>query len=211
MNLTVKKTLHLSGQVTPPGSKSHSIRAILLASLCDGESKFTNLLHCDDTDDAITIAKHLGASISESNSTTTIKNDGLPLKTTTAAEIHSGNSGITTHFVLPILGLRQDAHQPIIINCSPQMRARPIQSLLQALTDLGLTIQHLENDHHLPIRISGKLMGGSTVVDGITSQYLSALLLALPSAAADSEIKVKNFQERPYVDMTLQYLCNQGI
>src|SRR6185437_10172035 len=148
--------------------------------------------------------------ITESNSVLTIDSPGLPFNLT-HAEIHSGNSGITTHFVMPLLGLRQNSDQPIILNCSEQMRSRPIQSLVNALNQLGLNITYLENINRLPIQISGKLIGGKTEVDGMTSQYLSALLLALPCAKTDSEITVRHLQERSYVDITLHYLKNQHI
>lgn len=200
----------LNGQAVLPGSKSQSIRAIILASLCEGESVLTNMLYSDDTQDAIHVCRSLGAKISKSDHVLTIKSMGLPLKLQTT-EIHSGNSGITTHFLMPILGLRQNTDQSIILNCSEQMRARPIKPLVEALSNLGLSINYLENENTLPISISGKLMGGKTYVDGITSQYLSALLFALPCASGDSEIQVKNLQERPYAEMTLNWLKDQGI
>ena len=210
MNLIINKTLTLNGQVIVPGSKSQSIRAIMLASLCEGESTLINTLHSDDTQDAINVCRSLGAKISESGHALTIKSMGLPLKLITT-EIHSGNSGVTTHFVMPILGLRENADQPIILNCGEQMRARPVKPLVEALTRLGLSIKYLENNNTLPISISGALKGGKTYIDGMSSQYLSALLFALPCAPFDSEINVKNLQERPYAEMTLEWLKNQGI
>ncbi len=210
MHLIVKQTATLNGQATPPGSKSQSIRAIILASLCDGESVIENVLHSDDTYDAMNVCRQLGATISEFDNRLVIKHQGLPFNTT-IPEIHSGNSGIATHFVMPLLGLRQNTNQPIVLNCSEQMRARPINPLVDALTHLGLTIHYLKNTNTLPIRITGKLIGGKTQVAGITSQYLSALLFALPCALEDSEITVKNLQERPYAEMTLHYLKEQGI
>ncbi len=210
MNLHVKKTLILNGEATPPGSKSHSIRAIILASLCQGESVLTNMLRSDDTQDAINACRSLGINISESGHTLNIKSMGLPLQAQTT-EINSGNSGITTHFIMPILGLRNNPHQPIILNCGEQMRARPIKSLVAALNNLGLSIKYLKHADTLPISVSGELIGGKTYVDGMSSQYLSALLFALPCAKTDSEIKVRNLQERPYVEITLNYLKDQGI
>ncbi len=210
MNLIVKKTSILRGEVIPPSSKSQSIRAIILASLCQGESIVKNVLLSDDTRDAIKVCRNLGAKISESDNTLVINNHGLPLRIK-IAEIQSGNSGITTHFVMPLLGLRENSNQPIILNCNEQMRARPIKSLVDALGNLGLNIKYLKNENTLPISISGKLIGGKTYIDGITSQYLSALLLALPCALGDSEIKVINLQERPYANMTLCWLKDQGI
>ena len=210
MNLMVKKTIKLNGQVRSPGSKSQSIRAIFLAAMCEGESILKNILHSEDTQDAINVCKQLGVRITEQNHILTIESDGLPLDVLNS-EIFSGNSGITTHFVMPILGLRKNIDKKIILNCGEQMRARPIKSLVDALTNLGLDIAYVDHSNTLPVSITGELKGGKTWVDGITSQYLSALLLALPCARNDSEIKVADLRERPYVDMTLNWLLEQGI
>jgi 3-phosphoshikimate 1-carboxyvinyltransferase len=210
MNLIVKKTLALHGQATPPGSKSQSIRAIFLATLCQGNSILENILLSEDTQDAINICKDLGADISRSDNALIIKSKGLPLKIVNT-EIYSGNSGITTRFVMPLLGLRENPDHPIVLNCGEQMRERPIKSLVEALRNLGLSITYLEKSGALPVSITGELIGGKTSIDGISSQYLSALLLALPCAKEESEIKVKNLHERPYVEMTLNWLKNQSI
>jgi 3-phosphoshikimate 1-carboxyvinyltransferase len=175
-----------------------------------GESVLENVLISEDTQDAINVCKHLGANISVSENILTIKNEGLPLKILNT-EIYSGNSGITTRFVMPLLGLRENPDHPIVLNCGEQMRERPIKSLVEALRNLGLSITYLEKSGALPVSITGELIGGKTSIDGISSQYLSALLLALPCAKEESEIKVKNLHERPYVEMTLNWLKNQSI
>lgn len=210
MNLIVKKTLTLHGEATLPSSKSQTIRAIILASLSQGTSTLNNILCSEDTQDAINACKALGVKITQSDHTLTIESTGLPINTLNN-EIHSGNSGITTHFVMPILGLRKNVTQPIILNCREQMRARPIRPLVDALSHLGLTLHYLEHASALPIRVSGELCGGKATISGVTSQYLSALLFALPCASGDSEITVKHLQERPYAEMTLHWLRQQGI
>ena len=80
-----------------------------------------------------------------------------------------------------------------------------------SLTQLGLNIQYVENPGVLPISVAGNLIGGKAEVDGITSQYISALLISLPCAESDSEIIVKNLHERPYMEMTLNWLREQHI
>lgn len=211
MNLIVRKTETLKGQATPPSSKSQSIRGLLLSLLAKGQSTLMNVLDSDDMQDAMHICKQLGAHLTLSDPhTLVIESRGLPLAATTSA-LYSGNSGITTHFVLPLLGLRENPEQPITLDCGTQMRARPIQPLVQALTQLGLTITYLEKPGSLPIRISGRLSGGKAEVDGITSQYISALLLALPCASSASEICVTDLRERPYMEMTLNWLKEQHI
>jgi 3-phosphoshikimate 1-carboxyvinyltransferase len=210
MYLTAKKTLRLQGKVIPPGSKSQSIRGIIFSLLAKGESTLLNVLDSDDTQAAMRICTALGANITASHNTLTIKSNGLPLATPTA-EIHSGNSGITTLFTLPLLGLRENVSSPVLFNCGEQMRARPIKPLIDALCHLGMTIQSVEKDHQLPLSVSGPLQGGAAEVDGMNSQYLSALLISLPCAKNDSVVTVKNLHERPYVDMTLDFLKQQGI
>lgn len=210
MSLIINRTFSLNGKVSPPSSKSHSIRALILASICNGQSVLKNVLHADDTDNAIKVSQELGTQLQQSDDIITVNSCGLPLQLT-ATTVNSGNSGITTHFILPILGLRSDPNTPITLNCLPQMQNRPINPLIKSLNNLGMKIEYLETDNRLPVRISGALVGGNTEVDGTTSQYLSALLIALPCAPKDSIISVKNLQERPYVAMTLKYLNDQDI
>jgi len=210
MNLLVKKSLRLNGKVVPPSSKSQSIRGIIFALLSNGKSILTNILDSDDTQDAIHVCESLGAKIITDGNQLILKSGGLPIEAN-AESIQTGNSGITTRFILPVLGFRKNAFQPIIVNCGEQMRARPIQSLVTALTNLGLTIQYLENPGVFPVSVSGILKGGIAEVDGITSQYISALLISLPCAENNSEITVKNLHERPYMEMTLHWLKEQHI
>jgi 3-phosphoshikimate 1-carboxyvinyltransferase len=210
MKFIIKKTLQLQGETTPVGSKSQSIRALFLSLLSEGESIIENILHSEDTQDAINICKSLGAKISVSDTKIIVHSTGLPIKPL-STEINSGNSGITTRFVMPILGLRQKTEEPIILNCGEQMRARPIKALVDALRNLGLTIKYLNHEDLLPIAISGQLSGGITDVNGLTSQFLSALLIALPCAQNNSEVKVNDLHERPYAEMTLDWLKQQNI
>ena len=210
MNLIVEKTSDLSGVVTIPPSKSESIRALFFALLAKGESVIKNLLHAEDTEDAMRICKDLGAEIALSDGLSRVKSVGIPFYCK-AKSLYSGNSGITTRFLMPILGLRENHSEPIVLECGEQMRARPIKSLVNALRNLGLTIAYLKKEGVLPVSVSGCLQGGETEVEGVTSQYLSALLIALPLASQDSQITVKNLNERPYIEMTLEWLQQQKI
>jgi 3-phosphoshikimate 1-carboxyvinyltransferase len=183
---------------------------MMFALLAKGNSTLMNVLDSEDTTDAINICKHLGAEVTLENNTLTLNSLGLPLNSP-ANILYTGNSGISTRFIMPILGLRKNTLQPIILDCGSQMRARPIDSLVSALRQLGMTIDYIKNNNTLPVRISGDLIGGKTTVSGITSQYLSALLISLPCAPSNSEVIVKNLNERPYVEMTLEWLKQQNI
>lgn len=210
MNLTVKKTLSLGGTVLTAGSKSLSIRCLLFSLLAKGESILGNVLSSLDTQTAMHVCEVLGVSIDKSAHLLTVNSNGLPLKLT-ATEINTGNSGITTVFTLPLLGLREHGAAAVRFDCGEQMRSRPIQPLIYALRDLGMDIQFLEEEGQLPVSVMGQLQGGSVEIDGSNSQYLSALLIALPCALNDSVITVRNLHERPYVNMTLDFLNQQSI
>ncbi len=208
--LKVKQSLKLNGKVIPPSSKSQSIRGLIFALLAKGESTLMNVLDSDDIHDAVNVCRKLGVEITVHEDQYHINSHGLPIKSHCKA-INTGNSGITTRFIMPLLGFRENSQEAIIVNCGEQMRARPIHSLVNALRQLGLTVEYVEKEGILPVAISGNLKGGVTEVDGITSQYLSALLISLPCAPNDSEITVKNLHERPYVEMTLNWLKSQNI
>lgn len=210
MNLQVQQTAQLTGQVMPPASKSHSIRALMLALMATGDTHLSHALLCDDTLAAISVCRQLGADIVLDVEPWQIMSPGLPL-TPLADEIYTGNSGVTTHFVMPLLGLRQDVSRSIVVDCGEQMRARPVKPLIDALLRLGMTVEYVQQPGQLPLRVTGPLRGGAAQIDGTTSQYVSALLMALPCAVEDSELTVQHLCERPYVDMTLQWLTSQGI
>lgn len=207
MDLHVLPATELKGTITIPGSKSQSVRALLLAVLANGESKIHNLPDCDDVGIAMQVCKDLGAKVEKIScheNCVRVVGSGVPLSGV-AEKIWTGNSGITTRFVLPILGLLQEG-KVIEVDCGKQMQKRPIESFLGNLRELAMKV-----DGTWPLRISGKLSGGKIEVDGLTSQYISALLLSGFYANGDLELHVKNLNERPYVEMTLKWLQDLGI
>lgn len=220
MNLLTHQTAKLEGSVVIPSSKSQSIRALMIATMACGESHLHHVLEAQDTEDAIRMCRSFGAVIEKIEPAChgfclSVKSKGVPFKNreggvavpATMQDFFSGNSGLTTLFSLPLFGLRENFQEPAFLDCGEQMRKRPFQPLMKALQELGL---HIEPDH-FPLQISGQLKGGKVEIDGNNSQYLSALLLAAPYAKSPVEIMVKNLQERPYVEMTLQWLRRQQI
>ena len=214
MRFWMTSTASLLGQVKVPGSKSMSIRGLFLASLCAGESCLFNFLSAEDTQDAIRVCRQLGASIIQEADTCRIvgvdKQAARGMVTQKTVFV-SGNSGITSCFLLPLLGLRDNAAQVIRVDCGEQMRGRPIAALVNALRQLGLSIDYADQSGFFPLLISGCLQGGKIRMDGGSSQQVSALLLALPCAQQDSEIWVENLVSRPYLEMTIDCLNAQKI
>ncbi len=211
MKLIIHKIHKIAGKVAPPSSKSQTIRALFLATLANGESSLKNFLFCDDTESAIRVCQGLGAVITKIESDNLkIIGAGLPLNVSDKV-VNSGSSGITTNFSLPLLGLRKDLSRPVVLDCSAQMKQRSIMSLVSALQNLGMQIKSLETNSVCPLSITGKLLGGEARVSGLTSQFMSALLLSLPLAENDSSILVEDLHERPYLEMTKALLKEQKI
>lgn len=214
MNLHIKKTNSLYGACTLPGSKSHTIRSLLLGALCNGVSNIANALDSEDTRTCMKVCSAIGAPLTVlkgdgDNLLIAIEGRGIPLQIQSSF-IETGNSGITTRFLLPLLGLARSM-KTLRVSCGTQMQKRPILPFIDALTMLGMDIRAHSKRTVWPLRVQGTLQGGKAVVDGTTSQYISALLLALPCAQNDSLVTVKNLNERPYVEMTTRYLNDQNI
>lgn len=214
MILRVSHTSSLSGVVTPPSSKSQTVRALLFALLCDGTSTLRNILESDDTIAALECIRGLGARVdiektADGITDARVTGNGIPLRPI-ANRIATRNSGITTRFILPLLGLA-DGSIVFELDCGEQMRSRPIEPLVGALRSLGMNIEPANANENFPLRVSGALGSGCVSIDGTTSQYLSALLLSLPLVQGRSEIMVCNLNERPYVEMTAHWLDVFGV
>ena len=209
MLLTVNSS-GLSGQVQVPGSKSHTIRAIAIASLANGTSHIHNPLVSSDTLSAVDCYRSLGADINTENGDLWVVN-GLsgeidPGKT----EINVGNSGTTMNLAIGSCGL-SGPKTTILLTGDHQIQNRPVGPILNAINDLGAESRAIEDNGCPPVVISGKLRGGKTTIQCKSSQYLSSLLLACPLAAGDTEISVPLLYEPDYARITLDWLDKQGI
>ncbi|MSU56468.1 MAG: 3-phosphoshikimate 1-carboxyvinyltransferase [Candidatus Taylorbacteria bacterium] len=209
MKIIAHTTEEIKGEATPPSSKSQTIRGLIFATLAKGTSAIKNPLHSQDTVDAIRACRALGANIMVKEDRIVIESDGVPLLSDTT--LNTGDSGVTTHFLMPVTGLRGPKGGPITFDCGAQMKQRPVESLVTALQRLGLKVKSQHKNGHCPLQISGELFGGKATISGKSSQYLSALLISLPCAKNDSVITVNDLQERPYVEMTEMWLREQGI
>ncbi len=215
MKLIVQPTQKLRGEVTPPSSKSHSVRALIIATLAKGTSRLHNVLDAEDGRAAIEVCKGLGAKVHVRKNAAgglevTVESEGVPLETL-KTDLFTSNSGITTTFTIPLIGLRKNTEVIMTLSSGEQMQKRPIASIVEAVKKLGMEAAPFKKGENFPMRVSGQLIGGNCAVDGSNSQYLSALLLSLPCAQKNSVIEVKDLRERPYVDMTLAWLDEQSI
>jgi 3-phosphoshikimate 1-carboxyvinyltransferase len=208
LELIVSKTEKLRGEITVPPSKSHTIRAVIIASLAEGRSRIANPLLAEDTKAAINACKALGAKIETKDNELIIDGFGNRPKEPSKI-IDMLNSGTSTSLMLGVLsafGINAE------LTGDDSLKARPVKPLADALISLGANITYLNKEGCPPLKISGKIEGGKTKIDGSkSSQYISSLLLSCSLLSRDTEIIVDNPGEIPYIEMTLKWLDEQNI
>ena len=208
-DLIVEKTEALTGTVTAPPSKAHTHRALIAASLSDGQSRIRNPLICDDTLATTNGCTMLGARISKGEDY--FKVEGVPKPNTPDNIIDCGESGATIRFLTPICALVEGIS---VLTGGRSLRRRPMQPLLDALTQLGVRCHSSRFDGFPPIIIfGGGIKGGKAAIRGdISSQFISGLLLATPLAEKETELLLTtHLESKPYVDITLDVLLKHRI
>jgi 3-phosphoshikimate 1-carboxyvinyltransferase len=193
----------IKGQINAPASKSMTQRAIAAAILADGQSIIHNPSYCDDSLAAMSIAVGLGARMEPLAGELKITGTGI-LK---EPKLNCGESGLAIRMFSPIAALYP---AEITMSGANSLKKRPMLMIEEALNQLG--VKATSKGGFLPITIQGPIVGGKIEIDGsVSSQLLTGLLMALPLAAKDSEIKVKNLKSKPYIEMTMQILRSFGI
>lgn len=198
----------LGGLVRIPASKSHTIRGVVIGTLADGRSVLANPLEAADTLSAVACCGELGARIEREGASWTI--DGiagsLPAR---AQSLDVGNSGTTLGNLLAVCAT---GASPITLDGDASIRTRPFGPLLRSLEQLGATIEATGPNGTAPVTIHGPLKGGEASIDGITSIYLTPLLVACPLASGRSILRVDGIMnEKGYVRMTLDWLEQAGV
>jgi 3-phosphoshikimate 1-carboxyvinyltransferase len=192
--------------VPVPASKSHTIRAFVIATLADGTSEISNPLDSLDTRAAAGACEALGAEIAEGEPWR-VKGVGGKV-VAPARPIDVANSGTTLYFLMSAAAL---AHGTTVITGDASIRARPAGPLLDALTDLGAGAVSKNANGCPPVVITGPMKGGKTRLAAVSSQFLSSLLISCPLARGTTEIDVIELNEAPYVRMTLDWLEACGV
>jgi 3-phosphoshikimate 1-carboxyvinyltransferase len=193
----------IKGKLRAPASKSMTQRAIAAALLANGQSIIHNPSYCDDSLAAMSIAVGLGARIEPRADELIINGAGI-LK---EPKLNCGESGLAIRMFSPIAALYP---AEITMVGAHSLKKRPMFMIEEALNQLGVVCK--STDGFLPLTIRGPITGGNCEIDGsLSSQLLTGLLMALPLAANDSDIKVNNLKSKPYIDMTIQILKSFGI
>jgi 3-phosphoshikimate 1-carboxyvinyltransferase len=197
----------LSGSIAIPPSKSHTIRALLIATLADGTSVIRKPLLHGDGASAVRAATALGAQVTCRGNDLVIKGIGKNVNGGNE-EFDMGNSGTSTNLFMSAAALGTKLRR---FDGDASLRSRPFRPLLSALKKLGAAYSLESPKSDLPFTIKGPIKGGKTTVNGISSQFVSSLLFSCPHCDGDTDITVEDLHERPYVELTLWWLKKQGI
>ncbi len=201
----------VQGSVKMPGSKSISNRVLLLAALSRGETRVKDLLDADDTRVMLEALARLGVGIARQPDGSALVHGvgGFPVK---SAELRLGNAGTAFRPLAAALALAGGEYW---LSGVPRMHERPIGDLVDALRRLGAAIEYSGREGFPPLAIRpGTIRRGTPVrVRGeMSSQYLSALLMALPMTGAQTEIDVEGeLVSRPYVEITVDLMRRFGV
>ena len=215
MNLDIPPIASMAGTVALPGSKSISNRSLLLAALADGTTALDGLLEADDTARMREALAVLGVALEASGTTCRVHGTGgaFPQK---RAELFLGNAGTAVRPLVAALAILGGEYR---VGGVPRMHERPIGDLVDALRHLGCDVRYLGNEGYPPLAIgaAGGRAGGRVPIRGdVSSQFLSALLMALPLAARADRLATtveltSPLISRPYVDITTRLMRRFGV
>jgi 3-phosphoshikimate 1-carboxyvinyltransferase len=187
---------------------------LLLSALCQGTTVVHDLLDSDDTRVMLAALRQLGCGVDVAGTTVTVTGLGGRAWPAEAIEFFMGNAGTAMRPLTAALAVQGG---DFTLKGVPRMHERPIGDLVDALRELGCTIDYLGNEGYPPLRVrqpSLQLDKPIPVRGDVSSQFLTALLMALPLAATDRAITIEVIGElisKPYIEITLNLLARYGI
>ncbi|MBQ8822963.1 MAG: 3-phosphoshikimate 1-carboxyvinyltransferase [Lachnospiraceae bacterium] len=198
-------------QVTVPGSKSITNRALLLATLAKGESLLDGVLFSDDSRHFLKCVQDLGfeTTVDEKNKRVTVKGLGGPVPKKEAG-IYVGSAGTAARFLAAYLGVSEGTYH---LDASEQMKKRPMAPLLASLKELGCEVTFEEKEGFFPFTVKGKGFGTQNISVDIerSSQFLSALLIASALAEKDMHIGIEGSHGMAYIEITRKMMEQFGV
>lgn len=209
--------------VSVPGSKSITNRALLLATMAEGESNLKGALFCEDSRYFLSCIQDLGFEAEADEQKKSIRVKGLGGRIPKEeASVYVGSAGTAARFLTAFLGLSGGKYH---MNSSEQMKKRPMDSLLTSLEDLGAKVEFEGEEGHFPFTIQGRTKTTEmsaqkeanaeaitvTVDVNRSSQFLSALLISACRTGQDMKIQVEGEHGMAYVEMTLRMMEQFGM
>jgi len=200
------------GKVELPGSKSITNRTLLLAALASGTTTLRDVLDSDDTRYMLEALDRLGVrSVKAAGRTVAVHGIGGPFPGR-QADLFLGNAGTAVRMLTAVLAFCGGEYR---IDGVPRMHERPIGDLVDALRQLGASIDYLGNDGYPPLAIHAGMLRPRDEVSirgNVSSQFLSGLLMALPLLRARTRVRVEGVLiSRPYVEITLNAMRRFGV
>ena len=200
-----------AGSVTLPGSKSISNRLLLLAALAEGKTEIHHLLASDDTRYMLDALRALGVAIDLKDAVCTVTGTAGRF-TARKADLFLGNAGTAIRPLTAVLALTSGNYR---LSGVARMHERPIGDLVAALQSLGADVRYAAKEGYPPLQIGPATIDLSAPVHvrgDVSSQFLTALLLALPLAQQDCVVRVDGeLVSRPYVEITLNLMGRFGV
>lgn len=195
MMIEVRRS-EVRGSVSAPPSKSHTHRALFIASLAGGRSRISNALVCEDTEATLDAIRMFGSDASWSH----VESRELRAP---KDPIYCRRSGTTLRISCAVASLCRGR---TVITGDESLRRRPIGPLLKALSKLGA---ETSSSDFPPVFIKGPVSGGRTEIDAsVSSQFITALLIIGPVVGL--EVEARGYVSRPYVDMTIEVMGHFG-
>ncbi|MBS1884324.1 MAG: 3-phosphoshikimate 1-carboxyvinyltransferase, partial [Actinobacteria bacterium] len=207
MHLYVRETSgRLQGEISVPASKYHAHRALMLASLAEGESRIKGGVAARHVQSTIEVLTGLGTQV-ETTEDGFLVRGGLPYRPLRDA-VSVGSSGTTLYFML---GLASLADAPVTITGQKYFQRRPVGPLLEALETIGVELSSANATP--PIAVSPRRpRGGRVAIAGTLSQWISGLLILAPFASGPTTIEVEGtLNEQPYVELTVNMMRDFGL
>ena len=210
-SLELKPIARAQGTVRLPGSKSISNRVLLLAALAGGQTEVAGLLDADDTQVMRQALRSLGVRFEETTDALKVEgvNGPFPVK---KAELFLGNAGTAFRPLTAALALSGGEYR---LSGVPRMHERPIGDLVDGLRGIGARIDYLQAEGFPPLAIHPGRISTSRAVrvrGDVSSQFLTALLMALPLTGSEGTIEVEGeLISRPYVEITLNVMRRFGV
>jgi 3-phosphoshikimate 1-carboxyvinyltransferase len=198
-------------RVRVPGSKSITNRALLCAALAPGHSRLTGALFAEDTRAMLTAVAALGADVTVDEARGTVDVVGTDVRRpSTERRVEARQSGTTSRFLLPVLALGSGYS---VVDGDAQLRSRPFGPLISALRDLGADVRELGEPDHLPVAVTGPLLGDEVALPGeVTSQFLSGLLIAAPLMHDGLRVRLSSpAVSVPYLRLTAAVMAEFGV
>lgn len=207
-----------NNECTPPGSKSISNRALVLAALGKGECRIRNLLHSDDTEVMMNaIVKLGGANFAwEDNGKVLVVKGNAGKLQASKESLYLGNAGTASRFLTTVATLAQPTrHGYSVLTGNERMKTRPIGPLVDALVANGAEIEYVERTGSLPLKITASegMEGGSINLSAtVSSQFVSSLLMSAPYAKQPTTLRMLGKPiSQLYIDMTTAMMAAFGI